>query len=157
MSEQTFIDQSEEIIQLVTFNLGNEEFGIDILNVNEILKMMEVTELPNTTYGVEGIVNVRGKVIPVIDTRVKLNIVKSDHNNNTRIIVVEIGEKTVGFIVDQVKEVLRISKNTLDNPPDLVVSGVDSDYITAIGKLEKRLIIILDLKKLVNENELEAI
>ncbi len=157
MSEQTFIDQSQEIIQLVTFNLGNEEFGIDILNVNEILKMIEITEVPNASYGVEGIVNVRGKVIPVIDTRLKLNIAKEDYNNETRIIVVEIGKKTVGFIVDKVKEVLRISKNILDNPPDLAVSGIESDYITAIGKLEKRLIIILDLKRLVNENDFETV
>jgi purine-binding chemotaxis protein CheW len=155
MSNDNIKKHSEEILQLVTFKLGNEEFGVEILHVSEILRMLEVTAVPNTPECIEGIVNVRGKVIPVLDTRLKLNMLKQEHGNKTRVIVVEIDNKTVGFIVDEVNEVLRISQDITESPPDLVTANVDSDYITSIAKLEERLIIILDLKRLVHSEDFE--
>jgi purine-binding chemotaxis protein CheW len=147
---------SQELLQLVSFNIGNEEFGIDILKVQEIIRLIAITKVPNSPEFVEGVVNLRGKVIPVIDLRIKLRMVKKEHNNNTRIIVVEINNTTVGFIVDAVSEVLRIPKNITEPPPP-IVAGIDSDYITAVGKLEDRLLILLDLEKILSLKEKEEL
>ena len=143
---------SINILQLVSFKLGDEEFGVDILRVQEINRMMQITRVPNSPDSVEGVINLRGRVIPVIDLRIKLNMSKIDYSPDTRIIVVEIKHQTVGFIVDSVREVLRIPENITENPPDMV-SGINSQYITAVGKLEDRLLILLDLEKVLVENE----
>lgn len=144
-----------KIIQLVSFKLGKEEFGVDILKVQEINRMLEITEMPNSPDFVEGIVNLRGRIIPVIDLKKRLNMPVKEHNNSTRIIVVELNGKTIGFIVDEVSEVLRIESNITEPPPDMV-AGIESDYITAVAKLDDRLLILLDLNKvLTNEEEKE--
>jgi len=136
-----------QIIQLVSFKLGKEEFGVEILKVQEINRMLEITEMPNSPDFVEGIVNLRGRIIPVIDLKKRLNLPIKKHDNSTRIIVVELGGKTVGFIVDEVSEVLRIESNITEPPPEMV-AGINSKYITAIAKLESRLLILLDLDKI---------
>ncbi len=148
--------ENEELLQLVSFNIGNEEFGIDILKVQEIIRLMTITKVPNSPEFVEGVVNLRGRVIPVIDLRIKLGLAKIDHNNDTRIIVVEINNSTIGFIVDAVSEVLRIPKNITEPPPP-IAAGIDSDFITAVGKLEDRLLILLDLEKILSSSEKEEI
>jgi purine-binding chemotaxis protein CheW len=142
-------NEFDELLQLVSFNLDEEEFGVDILKVKEINKMMQITRMPNSPNYVEGVINLRGRIIPVVDLRAKLGLEKKDYNKNTRIIVVEIADKTIGFIVDKVSEVLRIPKNVTETPPELV-SSVNSEYITAVGKLEDRLLILLDLNKVFN-------
>ncbi len=154
MSENNLSQQDSELLQLVGFKLGKEEFAVDILNVNEILKMMEVTLVPNSPDSIQGIVNIRGRIIPVIDTRLKLNMPRKEYDKDTRIMVVETNNKTVGFIVDEVNEVLRIPKNVTEPSPDLVTSKIHSDYITSVAKLEGRLLILLDLKKLMSQKEL---
>ena len=143
---------TEELLQLVSFKIGDAEFGVDILRVQEINKMMELTCVPNTPIFVEGVVNLRGRIIPVINLRSRLGLEVKEYDSETRIIVVDIHNKTIGFIVDEVKEVLRIPRSITEQPPD-VVSGVDSDYITAIGKLEDRLLILLDLTKILSNEE----
>lgn len=146
---------STNLLQLVSFKLGDEEFGVDILSVQEINRMMQITRVPNSPNSVEGVINLRGRVIPVIDLRIKLNMNKIDYSSDTRIIVVEIKNQTVGFIVDSVKEVLRIPENITESPPEMV-SGINSQYITAVGKLEDRLLILLDLEKvLLYEEQIE--
>ena len=154
MSENNLSQQDSELLQLVGFKLGKEEFAVDILNVNEILKMMEVTLVPNSPDSIQGIVNIRGRIIPVIDTRLKLNMPSKEYDKDTRIMVVETNDKTVGFIVDEVNEVLRIPKSVTEPSPDLVTSKIHSDYITSVAKLEGRLLILLDLKKLMSSEEL---
>ena len=151
--EKTVADQ--ELLQLVTFCLGEEEFGFDIFKVKEINKMMELIQVPNSPSYVDGVVNLRGRIIPIIDLRSRLGLLKKDHNDKTRIIVVEVHSKTVGFIVDEVKEVLRISNSITEAPPDIVL-GVDSDYITSVGKLDDKLLILLDIEKIFG-NELIAV
>ena len=141
--------ETEEILQLVSFIIENEEFGIDILKVEEIIRVISVTKIPNAPDFIEGVINLRGKVIPVIDLRTRLNRARKEHDNNTRVIVVEVNGLTVGFIVDSVREVLRIPKSIIEPPPSLV-TGIDSEYITAIGKLEDRLLILLDLEKVLD-------
>ena len=143
---------TEELLQLVSFKVGDAEFGVDILKVQEINKMMELTSVPNTPSFVEGVVNLRGRIIPVINLRSRLGLELKDYDSETRIIVVELNDKTLGFIVDEVKEVLRIPKSITEQPPD-IVSGVDASYITAIGKLEDRLLILLDLTKILSNDE----
>jgi len=154
--EQKNIHESGELLQLVSFNIGEEEFGIDILKVQEIIRIMDITKVPNTPEFVEGVINLRGRVIPIIDLRIKLGMVRIEHDKSTRIIVVEISNKTVGFIVDAVSEVLRIPKNITEAPPE-IVAGVNSDYITAVGKLEDRLLILLDLEKILSILEKEEL
>jgi len=146
--------ESRELLQLVSFNLGSEEFGIDILKVQEIIRLINITKIPNSPEFIEGVINLRGRVIPVISLRIKLGMQKIEYSNSTRIIVVEISNNIVGFVVDGVSEVLRIPANITEPPPSMV-AGVDSEYITAVGKLEDRLLILLDLEKILalNENE----
>jgi len=147
---------TEELLQLVSFKVSDAEFGVDILRVQEINKMMELTVVPNTPSFVEGVVNLRGRIIPVINLRSRLGLEVKEYDSETRIIVVDLDDKTIGFIVDEVKEVLRIPKSITEAPPQ-IVSGVDSEYITAIGKLEDRLLILLDLTKILSNKENEQL
>jgi len=137
---------STELLQLVSFKIGDEEFGVDILNVQEINKMVQITKVPNSPGYVEGVINLRGRVIPIIDLRTRLKLPKIEHNKDTRIIVVEIVGKTIGFIVDSVQEVLRVPMSITEAPPEMV-TGIDSDFIRSVGKLDDRLLILIDLEK----------
>jgi purine-binding chemotaxis protein CheW len=149
--------RGKEILQFVTFTLTNELFGVDILDVQEINRMVNITRVPNLPSYVEGIINLRGRVIPVIDLRKRLDYDIKKFDKETRIIVVEIENKVLGFIVDSVNEVIRIDKSITEPPPS-VDGGVSSEYITGIAKLEDRLITLLNIKKLlVQENITEEI
>lgn len=152
MSTEQKIKDNQELLQLVSFNIGAEEFGIDILRVQEIIRFMTITHVPNSPAFIEGVINLRGRVIPIVDLRIKLGLSKRVHDSDTRIIVIEILNKTVGFIVDSVSEVLRIPKNITEAPPEMV-AGINSEYITSIGKLEDRLLILLDLEKILTAEE----
>ncbi len=140
-------DLSDEILQLVTFKIGDEEFAVDILQVQEIIKMPEYTRVPNSPRAVVGVINLRGKVIPVLDFRLQLGLEQREADRMTRIAVVEIKSRVIGFIVDQVSEVIRVNKSITEAPPAMV-SGISSEYITSIGKLDERLLIMLDLEKI---------
>ncbi len=140
---------SNEIHQLVSFKLGKEEFGIDILRVQEINRMLNLTRLPNAPYYIDGVVNLRGRIIPVVNLRVKLGMERKEADRNSRIVVVELSGKTIGFLVDEVNEVLRIPENITEQHPTML-SGVESSFIKAIGKLEDRLLILLDLERVLS-------
>ena len=144
--------ENNELLQLVSFKIGVEEFGVDILKVHEINRIMEITQVPNSPHYVEGIINLRGKIIPVISLRTRLNIEKKKYDSKTRIIVVEVRERVIGFIVDEVNEVLRISSDITEPPPEMV-AGINSEFITAVGKLEDRLLILLNLEKILSTKE----
>ena len=150
--EETLKKQDAELLQLVTFSIGEEEFGVDILSVQEIIRMMDITKVPRAPEFVEGVINLRGKVIPIIDLRRRFGLSTRDHDKHTRIIVIEINNMIVGFVVDSVSEVLRIPASTVEPPPP-VVSGLESEYISGVGKLEDRLLILLDLNKLLSGEE----
>jgi purine-binding chemotaxis protein CheW len=154
--EETSTKQDAELIQLVTFSIGDEEFGVDILKVQEIIRTMEITKVPKAPDFVEGVINLRGNVIPIIDLRKRFGLETREHDKHTRIIVIEINKTIVGFIVDSVSEVLRIPSDTVEPPPP-VVAGIESDYINGVGKLEDRLLILLDLDKLLSGEEVEAL
>ncbi len=148
--------ESTDILQLVSFKIGSEEFGVDILKVQEINRMMQVTKVPNAPEFVDGVVNLRGRIIPVVDLRTRLQMSRKEHDKDTRIIVIELDGTVIGFIVDEVSEVLRIPRDITEPPPPMV-AGIDADYITAVGKLEDRLLILLDLEKIFSTLEKDQI
>ena len=145
-----------DLLQLVTFNISNEEFGLDILKVHEINRMLEITRIPGAPEFVEGVINLRGRIIPVIDLRKRFHFEKKEPDKLTRIVVVEIEEKIVGFIVDSVSEVLRLPSNKVEPPPP-IVAGIEAEYISGVGKLDNRLIILLDLGKLLTSKEVNLL
>ncbi len=147
---------SKEVLQLVTFRLGNEEYSVDILSVQEIIRHMDLTRVPKAPEFVDGVINLRGKVIPVLDLRKRFGLDACGKTNETRIIVVEINGKTVGFKVDEVSEVLRLPADTVEDAPE-ILTGVDSGYIKGVGKMEGRLIILLDVSKILTTSEKEGL
>jgi purine-binding chemotaxis protein CheW len=154
--DETQKKQDAELIQLVTFSIGEEEFGVDILKVQEIIRMMGITKVPKAPNFVEGVINLRGNVIPIVDLRKRFGLDAREHDKHTRIIVIEINSTIVGFIVDAVSEVLRIPAGTVEPPPP-VVAGFDSEYISGVGKLEDRLLILLDLNRLLSSEEVDVL
>jgi len=148
--------QDDTLLQLVTFGIGEEEFGIDILKVQEIIRTMQITKVPRSQEFVEGVINLRGKVIPIIDLRRRFGLDSKPHDKDTRIVVIEINNMIVGFVVDSVSEVLRIPASTVEPPPP-VVAGLESDYISGVGKLHDRLLILLDLDKLLSSEDLAVL
>jgi purine-binding chemotaxis protein CheW len=148
--------QSGEVLQLVSFKIGDEEFGVDILKVQEINRMDQITRVPNAPDYVSGVMNLRGKVIPIVGLRQKFRLAKKDQDKDTRIIVVELKARVIGFVVDAVNEVLRIPRNVTEPPPPMV-AGIGSEYITAVGKLEDRLLILIDLERILAASEQEDV
>jgi purine-binding chemotaxis protein CheW len=140
-------------LQLVSFQVGEEEFGADILMVQEIIRLQPITRVPSAPAFVKGVINLRGKVIPIVDLRERLNVKEATEDRKTRIIVVDVEGKITGFIVDAVLQVLRIPKNTIEPPPSIVVAGIESEYITGVSKLDDRLLILLDFGKILSTQE----
>jgi purine-binding chemotaxis protein CheW len=141
-----------EIMQLVTFKLGNEEYAVDILKVQEINRMKEITRVPNTPAYVEGVINLRGKVIPVVNLRSKFSLTDRENDIQSRIMIMDIQGITMGLVVDAVSEVLRIPSNIVEPTPPMA-SNISTEYIKGIAKLEDRLIILLDMDMLVGKVE----
>lgn len=146
------IEDAGDLLQLVTFTIANEEFGLEILLVQEIIRIMPITRVPRAPEFVEGVINLRGKVIPIMDLRRRFGLAAREHDSATRIIVVELQTLIVGFVVDAVSEVLRIPSGTVEPPPPLV-AGIDSEYISGVGKLKDRLLIMIDLNRLLSSGE----
>jgi purine-binding chemotaxis protein CheW len=153
MSSTALKRHDDELLQLVTFSIADEEFGVDILKVQEIIRTMEISKVPRAPDFVEGVINLRGKVIPIIDLRRRFGLAHKMHDKHTRIIVIEMTDVIVGFVVDAVSEVLRIPASTVEPPPP-VVAGMDSEYISGVGKLQDSLLILLDLDKLLSSDDM---
>ena len=139
-----------DLMQLVTFKLGNEEYAVDILKVQEINRMKEITRVPNTPAYVEGVINLRGKVIPVVNLRSKFSLGERENDIQSRIMIMDIQGITMGLVVDAVSEVLRIPSNIVEPTPQMA-SNISTEYIKGIAKLEDRLIILLDMDMLVGK------
>jgi purine-binding chemotaxis protein CheW len=138
---------SDEALQLVTFRLAQEEFGIDIKKVQEINRMIDITKIPNAPAYVEGVVNLRGKIIPIVSLRTKLGLGQADRDKATRIMVVEIEGSVLGFIVDSVSEVLRIHDAKVEPAPS-ITGMADSNYLEGVINLKDRILILLNLTAL---------
>lgn len=142
-----------DLKELVTFNVGEEEYGVEILKVQEIIRMIGITKVPKAPEFVEGVINLRGKVIPVVNFRKKFGMEDKEDNKETRIIVSNIDGRILGFIVDSVSEVLRLPISAIEPAPTIITSN-DSEYIIGVGKLEDRLLILINLDKLLSDKEL---
>jgi purine-binding chemotaxis protein CheW len=158
MAEELTREKADSLEQMVTFNLGPEEYGVNILQVQEINRMVEITQVPQAEHYVKGIINLRGKVIPIIDLRLKFGLEEKDYDNHTRIVVVEVTGETVGLVVDGVSEVLRVPAGALEEAPNLIAAGngghSSSDYIKSIVKLDERMLVYLDLAKIISSSQL---
>ena len=143
---------ANEILQLVTFNLDNEEYAVAILKVQEIIRMKEITRVPNSPAEVEGVINLRGKGIPVVDLRKKFDLAEKENDEQSRIMIMDIQGITMGLVVDSVSEVLRIPSNTVEPTPPMA-SNISAEFIKGIAKLEDRLIILLDMDRLLGRAE----
>jgi purine-binding chemotaxis protein CheW len=143
---------SAELIQIVSFRLASEEYGVDISQVQEIIRMVEITHVPRAPRFMEGVINLRGQLIPIIDLRTRFAMTRAEHTKSTRIIVTEIGTKKVGIIVDSVSEVINIPLEQVEDAPDMI-AGVGTEYIQGVGKVGERLIILLDLTMVITGDE----
>ena len=158
VDERTGGSQSDgELLQLVTFVVADEEFAIPILTVQEINRMMEITRVPESPDCVDGVINLRGRIIPVIDLRKRFGLGASERSNDSRIVVVEVNEGVIGFTVDRVNEVLRVSADIVDPPPPMVCNHDGADYVQGVGKLDDRLLLMLDVNRLFNADEMSRI
>jgi purine-binding chemotaxis protein CheW len=143
-------------LQLVSFRLAQEEYGIEITRVREIILMGAITRVPQTPAYVKGLINLRSTVIPVIDLRIRFGLPECEASDTSRIMVVNVGGKTIGIVVDAVSEVLRVSTDQIAPPPPTVLS-LGTEYLTGLVKLEKQLLILLDIDKVLGESEREAL
>jgi purine-binding chemotaxis protein CheW len=138
--------------QLVGLELAGELYGVPIACVQEIIRMQPITVVPNSPAFVEGMTNLRGRVIPVMDLRARFGLEATTTNGHTRIVVAELGEHTVGLIVDGVSEVLRVAADMIE-PPSSLVTTADSAYLRGVAKLEDRLILLLNLACILSPQE----
>ena len=145
-----------DTLQLGTFIVGGEEFGVDILKLREIIRIMPITKVPCADGFVEGAINLRGQIIPIINLRKRFGLPGKEFDRDTRIINMEVNNFVVGFIVDSVGQVRRISGNLVE-PAPAVVATVDSEYINGVAKIEDRLLILLDMGKLVSDELLQSL
>jgi len=142
----------DQILQLVTFSLENEIYAVDILNVQEINRITGITKVPNAPSYVEGVINLRGKVIPVINLRKKFGLYTKDADESSRIIIMDIQGVTYGLMVDSVSEVLRIPSDIVEPPPPMA-SSMSGMFIRGIAKLENKLIILINIDRLMAQSD----
>lgn len=138
--------------QLVVFRLHNEEFGVEITDVREIVKPRHITRLPHVADYIEGVTNLRGEVIPVICLRKRFGLEPKEETQDTRIIMLEIDNSMVGFIVDAVTETLRLPEDAIEPPPSSI-AGLRADYLAGVGKVDDRLLILLDVDQILSTDE----
>jgi purine-binding chemotaxis protein CheW len=140
--------------QVVVLELAGEAYGVEIGRVEEIIRMQAITRIPNGPAFIEGVTNLRGRVIPVLDLRKRFGLPSSDATRRSRIVVGELGEHTVGLVVDGVSEVLLVGSDAVE-PPSTLVTSADSAFLRGVAKLEERLILLLDLSRILTRAEQE--
>lgn len=145
----------------MTFKLSHEEYGLEILKVREIIGLMDITHVPRTPEFVRGVVNLRGKVIPVVDLRLKFAMAKTEATDQTVIIVVQYSfgttDLTMGILVDEVVEVLDIAADQIEPPPTFGSASADTSFILGVGKADKRMIFLLDIGRVLTADELARV
>jgi purine-binding chemotaxis protein CheW len=139
--------QEDDEMQVVAFKLGNEEYAVDILFVQEIIRLLNITRVPRSGENIEGVINLRGNIIPIVNLHFEFNLQTSENQEAKRIIVFKLDEYQVGIIVDEVSEVLRIQGNNIE-PAAKVYGNLEADHIRGIAKVNERLLILLDLAKI---------
>jgi purine-binding chemotaxis protein CheW len=150
--------EQEKLIQLVGFTIGKELFGVDILMVQEIIRAAPITPVPNSPDFVEGVINLRGNILPVIDLRKRLNLYSGAvEQKDTWILILDIQNKITGFIVDSVTEVLKIQEETIETPPDIITAGLESQYLRGVCDIGPQLLILLDFQRILLQEELRTL
>lgn len=148
------IFENQKYTQVIGFRIHDQEFGINIFQIQEVYKMQDITQVPNSPEIVSGVINLRGKVIPIVDIRKNFGI-QSPPEKNAKIIITQIQGRTIGIIVDQVSEVLKIPVNQIEPAPDIALS-VKSSYIIGVAKLKERLLILLDMNCMFSNTEIQG-
>jgi purine-binding chemotaxis protein CheW len=143
-------------VQLAVFKVGGEEFAVDIMEIMEIIRPQKITKVPKAPAFVEGIINLRGKIVPVLEMRGRFGGEASGDPKHARIIIVKVEESLFGIVVDEVSEVMYLSRDLIDSTPD-AVKGVDVEYLKNVGKVGDRLILILDTGKLLTKEEIREL
>ena len=147
-------ESRSELIQLVSFMLAEEEYGVEVLKVREIIRMPTITKMPNAPQHVEGIINLRGKVIPIVSLRRRFQMTGNDNDNQTRIMIMDVSGEMTGFIVDAVSEVIRIQSGEIQPPPPIVVAGaLGQEFITGVFNHADRLLIVMDVDRMFSDEE----
>lgn len=141
-----------KVTQIVSFRLANEEYGVDIMRVQEIILPGQITKMPEVPDFICGLINLRGHVIPIVDLRKRFELPAAEQTEHTRIIVVNLGNKTIGMVVDAVSEVLRINEDQIDPPPSSV-AGIDHAYITGLVKMDEKLLILLNIEDILSQED----
>ncbi|WP_422445783.1 chemotaxis protein CheW [Thermoanaerobacterium sp. DL9XJH110] len=147
---------AENIRQFVEFKLGEEEYGVDILQVKTIERMMPITRVPKAPSFVEGVINLRGEVVPIIDLKKRFDLPATDVTDNTRILIVTVEDLTVGMIVDSATEVIQLPQDAIE-PAPTIVGGIDSSFLEGVGKLNGKLLILLNLAKVLKPQEISEL
>jgi len=148
---------SDVTLQLVIFSLLGEEFGVSIHDVREIISNTQITPVPQAPSFVEGVINLRGQIIPVVDLRKRFNLEENDHKEDAKVVIIEVDDNVLGLIVDSVSEVLNIPSDSINPPPALVANGIGAEYIKGIGQYNDKMIILIDLQKVFSAEELKTI
>ncbi|MEK6693532.1 MAG: chemotaxis protein CheW [Nitrospirota bacterium] len=143
-------------LQLVVFNVGKELYGVGIDSVKEIVRVPDVTEVPDSPEFLEGVINLRGRVVPVIDLRKRLRLNGAERTKSTRVLITGNSGSIVGLLVDSVSEVIKIQPDAIEDPPEMI-SAIGVEYITGVAKIEEKLIIILNIKKVLSVEEMKKI
>ncbi|MES0326570.1 MAG: chemotaxis protein CheW [Gammaproteobacteria bacterium] len=150
--------EKEGLMQLVGFEVGKEIFGVDILMVREIIRSAPITPVPNSPEFVEGVINLRGDIIPVIDLRKRLNLFTEEMQKKNWILILDIEGSVTGFVVDMVDEVLKIDESTIEPAPEIVLAGLESQYIRGVVEVAgKRLMILLNFDSILLANEIKEL
>jgi purine-binding chemotaxis protein CheW len=158
LNQETDQEEKEKLMQLVGFVIGREMFGVDILMVQEIIRETPITPIPNAPDFIEGVINLRGNIIPVIDLRRRLNLRNAEApDGNIWIMILNVEGRVTGFIVDSVTQVLKVPDNSIKPPPDIVVSGLHSQYITGVCRIDQRLLILLDFDRILRVDEIKKL
>jgi len=163
MEETTTTSEStgsgkEKAMQLVGFNIGDELFGVNILSVQEIIRTTPITPIPDSPDFIEGVINLRGSIIPVIDLRKRLNLLTDGFDeNNLWIVILNVDSRVTGFIVDHVTQVLKINSGIIKPAPDIVVAGLQSQYISGVCKIDDRLLVLLDFNQILRIDEIKKL
>lgn len=150
------LEQTTEEIKVIVFRLKNEEYGVDVNQVRSIERMEHITRVPNTPAFVKGVINLRGVVVPIIDLRNRFGIENQEYDDATRIIIVNVDEMEVGLIVDAANDVIDIPVSAIEPPPK-VVGGVEAIYLRGVAKLSNHLLILLNLDKVLNPDEVKEL
>ena len=143
---------AELLDQLISFSMGNEDYGVDIQTVKEVIRFREITRLPKAPLFVKGVINLRGDIIPIIDLRERFGMEQKEYTDLTRVIVVEVDGRSIGTVVDSVSHVIRIEEGQIEPPPPCV-GKISEEYIRGVGKVGEKLVVLLHIDRILTAEE----